>query len=133
MHTCVLSDCAPVDEEVHAFPPRVCVEPFPRQFAERLRQGYKQRALLAVPPQMDQWTLRQLENRQGHAIGARKVCRLPRESVELGAVGKPRWANDGNCTFDVHPLDEEFRIACEELGGGRKGRQEQGGLGNATA
>jgi hypothetical protein len=121
-HVCSVA-VHPVDEEVHAFPPHVCVEPFLRQFAERLRQGYKQRVLLVVPSQMDQWTLGQLENRQGCAIGVRKVCRLPREAVELGVVGHPRWANNRNCTFDVYLLDEEFRIVCEEAGGGRKGRQ----------
>ena len=100
----------PADAEACAFPPRICAQPFLEKSAVRPRQGHKQRVLLAVPSQMDNWTRKQLENAQGHEPGARKACKMPRWAVELGVIGHPRWEKNGKRAFDAHILEDGFRI-----------------------
>ena len=93
----------PADEEMHAFPPRICAKPFLENLAVRLHQGHKQRVLLVVPSQMDNWTRKQLENRQGCEAGARKA-QDAKVGSGTGVNRQPKMGEERqSCIRCVHP------------------------------
>ena len=98
----------PTEEAIWAFPPRMCVMQFLKNMARHLQGGNAQTVLLMVPTRMDAQTKAMLQGRRGYRKGVQRVCKLPRDAVQLGPMGKPRWAQDQRHTFEVHETSKGF-------------------------
>ena len=74
---------------------------FLKNLATHLQGGNAQTVLLMVPTHA--WTHKQKQCcRASTATGKEcRECANSHETVELGPMGKPRWAQDKGCTFEA--------------------------------